>query len=69
MKYLKGLQNLKELGGLLELNLNETQVTDACLKDLKELKSLRKLNLYETKITAAGLKDLKVALPTTDIFP
>src|SRR4051812_11524018 len=46
-------------GGLHELYLGNTQVTDRGLKELKELESLQTLNLCETKITDTGLKELK----------
>jgi len=53
------LKDLKELEGLLTLELRRTQITDAGMKDLQELKGLRTLGLSSTKITDAGLEDLK----------
>jgi hypothetical protein len=48
---------------LRELNLRDTNITDAGLKGLTGLKQLRKLDLTGTKVTDAGVKDLKKALP------
>ena len=43
--------------GLKELDLNDTQVTDAGLKILKDLPVLRTLRLKNTKITDQGFQD------------
>jgi hypothetical protein len=53
----------KELAPLRELNLRDTNITDACLKRLTGLKLLRKLDLTGTKVTDGAVQDLKKALP------
>jgi Leucine-rich repeat (LRR) protein len=52
---------------LTELDLYDTQVTDAGLEHLKGLTSLTKLSLSRTPITDAGLAEIKAALPNCDI--
>jgi serine/threonine protein kinase/Leucine-rich repeat (LRR) protein len=54
-----GLEHLKELKGLVALDLNGTKVTDLGLAHLRELKALTSLNLYNTSVTDAGLTQLK----------
>jgi hypothetical protein len=54
-----GLQHLKGLTNLKQLDLNGSPVTDAGLENLKGLTRLETLNLGEAKITDAGLKQLQ----------
>ncbi len=54
-----GLEHLRGLTSLEELNLRFTQVTDAGLEHLKGLNSLNELDLSDTQVTDAGLKHLK----------
>ena len=55
----QGLQHLRKLKNLQELNLSSTKITDVGLKELKQLEKLHILGLAETRITDAGLRDLK----------
>jgi hypothetical protein len=50
---------LKDLKGLVHLNLRGQDVTDAHLTHLKGLTSLTRLHLEKTKITDKGLENLK----------
>ena len=50
---------LKDLKGLVHLNLRGQDVTDAHLTHLKDLTSLTRLHLERTKITDKGLENLK----------
>jgi hypothetical protein len=52
---------------LQELNLAETQVTDAGLKHLKGLTALQGLDLSRTKVTDAGVEALKKSLPNVEV--
>ena len=54
-----GLNRLRGLPQLRELDLGGTEVTDAGLEHLKGLRQLEKLDLYDTGITDAGLEHLK----------
>lgn len=54
----EALKPLKEIPGLVWLNLRGTKVTDAGLANLSELKSLTQLHLEKTGITDAGLAHL-----------
>ncbi len=55
----EGLEHLKGLTQLLELDLSCTQISDAGLQRLAELTQLRWLHLQRTKITSAGLEHLQ----------
>src|ERR1051326_579074 len=50
---------LKDLKGLVQLNLRGQEVTDAQLVHLRGLTSLERLHLEKTKITDKGLENLK----------
>jgi len=53
-----GLEHLKALKGLTDLNLIGTRVTDAGLEHLKELKALGNLNVPEDgRVTAKGWRN------------
>jgi Leucine-rich repeat (LRR) protein len=54
-----GLEHLKGLGQLRQLEFRSTQVTDAGLEHLQGLKQLQWLALDETKVTDAGLEHLQ----------
>ena len=51
-----------------ELDLGNTEVTDAGLKELAGLKSLQALVLSDTSVTDTGLKELQEALPSCQII-
>src|SRR5437899_580195 len=53
-----GLQYLKNLRELEELDLYGTRITDAGLASLKDLTALRKLNLLGAAVTDEGLEQL-----------
>lgn len=53
------LTPLKDLKGLVHLNLRGQPVTDAQLANLKSLTELTELHLEKTKITDKGLEQLK----------
>ncbi len=52
------LEPLKEVSGLVWLNLRGTKITDQGLAHLAELKTLKRLHLEKTEITDEGLKHL-----------
>jgi len=56
-----GLRQLKEL------DIRDTEVTDAGLGCLNGLSQLQELNLYGSKMTYKGVKKLKQALPKCEI--
>jgi hypothetical protein len=60
-----GLEHLKALTDLEELNLARTRVTDAGLGHLQQLKKLRHLDLQATRVTPAGRARLQKVLPNT----
>jgi hypothetical protein len=53
------LAQLKDLKGLVHLNLRGQPVTDAQLVHLKDLTSLTRLHLEKSKVTDKGLEQLK----------
>ena len=57
-----------ELASVTELNLSETEITDAGLKDVAKLQKLTRLNLFDSKITDADAAELKKALLKCDII-
>ncbi len=63
-----GLEHLKGLTSLQELQLDSTKVTDTGLEHLKSLKSLHYLHLDSTNVTDEGVKKLQKALPNCEIF-
>ena len=65
---IKGVAGLRNFGAeitrneqdeVVEVNLDNTQITDVGLVHLKDLANLQKLNLNRTEITDAGLSHLK----------
>lgn len=58
-----GLEHLKELIELLDVRLDNTQVTDAGLKSLTGLTQLQSLSLHGTHVTDKGVNKLQQALP------
>lgn len=50
---------LKDIVGLVDLNLANTKITDAALANLKGLTNLQRLHLELTGVTDAGLASLK----------
>jgi len=56
------------LRGLQELNLANTQVTDAGLAFIKDGNRLTTMNLAGTKVTNAGVKQLREELPKLEII-
>jgi Leucine-rich repeat (LRR) protein len=61
------LEHLKGLTGLRELDLVETQITDAGLAHFKNLTSLTLLWLAKTQVTHSGVQQLKQNLPNLTI--
>ena len=47
-----------DLENVYELNLGDTQITDAGLKDVAKLQNLEELHLADTKVTDEGLKEV-----------
>jgi len=47
-----------DLENVYELNLGDTQITDAGLKDVAKLQNLEELDLENTQITDEGLKEV-----------
>jgi serine/threonine protein kinase len=64
------LSALKNMSSLFELDLMDTQFSDADIESLKGVQQIRKLNLRGTKITNAGLKKLQEsnALPKLEVL-
>jgi len=62
-----GLEHLRGLPNLTELNLSDTTVTDAELMHLEQLTKLEILELGFTKVTDAGLGHLKRLTNLTDL--
>jgi hypothetical protein len=58
-----GLEHLKDLKELEELNLMGQKITDAGLQHLQGLKQLRVLYLGQSRVTPAGEAALKAKLP------
>src|SRR5262245_16088667 len=52
------LRLLKDVNGLIWLDLSDSQVTDACAADLAALKSLKRVALNRTKFTDVGVERL-----------
>jgi len=63
------MKELKEHKLLAQLDIGNTEVTDAGLKELNGLKKLSSLYLYGTKVTASGVKEIMrvLALPNSAI--
>ena len=55
LEYIRDLHQLEEL----EIELDETQITDDELENLRELDRLKELEIYGSQITDAGLKHLR----------
>jgi len=62
-----GLEHLKGLSQLDELDLTDTKVTDAGLEQLKWLSKLEKLWLDGTKVIDKGVEKLQQSLPNYQI--
>ena len=54
-----GLQFVKNVGKLIELNLKDTKITDEGLANLSSLVTLKRLNLARTQVSDKGLAYLK----------
>jgi len=61
------LEHIEGLIGLTELNLIQTEVTDAGLVHLRRLTGLRTLALDGTQVTDEGIKEFQQALPNCEI--
>jgi hypothetical protein len=59
---------LKELPGLVELSIDNANVTDQSVGALKAMRTLRSLNLYHTLVTEKGYGELKNSLPSCNII-
>ncbi len=55
----KGIVCIQGLEGLKVLHLNDTQVTNTCLRSMKKMNDLRELNLTDTYFSDDALKTLK----------
>jgi len=62
-----GLEYLKDLKNLKDLQLRLTSVSDVGLQHLHGLKKLEDLDLQQTKVTPQGIADLQKALPNCKI--
>lgn len=58
-----GLEHLRRLPQLQQLNLDGTRITDDGLVILKGLTNLRELDISDTQISDAGFAELQAALP------
>lgn len=68
----QAIEAIETLGGKFlsshsDLNLSNSQITDAGMEHLKGLTKLSELNLNNTQITDAGLQELKTSLPKCQI--
>ena len=59
----KGELTNADLEKVFEIDLNNTSITDACLKEVAKLQKLEGLFLRRTQVTKAGVAELKKALP------
>jgi Leucine Rich repeat len=60
-----GVEHIKGLIKLQNLDLDSVQITDAGLKQLAGLIELKVLDLGDTKVTDAGIAELQKVLPKT----
>jgi internalin A len=58
-----GVEMLKFIPGLKQLDLSFTEVAGAGLEPLKGLTALRELQLSDPKVTENGIRKLREALP------
>jgi hypothetical protein len=58
-----GLKHVAVLTQLTNLDLDDTDITDAGLKELANLKQLTELSVQFTRVTAGGVTNLQAALP------
>jgi hypothetical protein len=56
----QGLERLKSLNSLTQLELSYTLIDDEGLQSLKDLKRLEKLTLYGTQVTDDGVKSFQL---------
>ncbi|QDT46819.1 Regulatory protein BlaR1 [Symmachiella dynata] len=61
------LVHLKDLGGMLNLKFEKTQITDAGLMHVMPLSGLRLLWVQNSKITVAGLRELWRVMPRLQV--
>lgn len=64
----KGIDGLKELKNLSELNLYGTSVTDAAFSTLGQMTALKKLFLWNTLVTPSGIKNFKTQNPEIEVI-
>ena len=64
----KGIDGLKELKNLSELNLYGTSVTDAAFITLGQMTALKKLFLWNTLVTPSGIKNFKTQNPEIEVI-
>jgi beta-lactamase regulating signal transducer with metallopeptidase domain/Leucine-rich repeat (LRR) protein len=62
-----GLDALRGMANLVDLNLGGTNITDDGAKALEGLKNLKTLHIWDTKITDAGLQSLKNLTQLSDL--
>ena len=63
----KGIEALKGLENLSELNLYGTRVSNAALMPLGQMESLKKLFLWNTRITPEAIADFRIQHPDIEI--
>ena len=61
------LKHLRALHGLKELDISQTNVSDAGLEHLTGLTSLEQLHVWDTCVTNAGVAQLKKSLPNCKV--
>jgi Leucine-rich repeat (LRR) protein len=63
-----GMEHLKGLSSLKELDLSHTGVSQAGVAVLKALTGLQSLELDDTRITDAEVEELRKAMPNATIY-
>jgi uncharacterized membrane protein len=64
----KGIEALRALENLNQLNLYGTRINDAVFATLGQMKNLKKLFLWNTRVTPAGIESFKAQHPEVEII-